>query len=253
MSSLPYKTCSKCGVEYPETAEYFQKQKHGKNGLMSWCKKCHNEYTRTHETKEAKRARGIEYRATHPDEAAKKYQYWLENKDKYASWNRQWRQRNKTRVRDRDRRYQLTPVRRAKQKTYRENNRHIIKAATHKRRARERQLPSDFTKEDWEIAVVYFNGCCPVCGRQFFDLFTTLTVAQDHWIPTNSPSCPGNIPSNIIPLCHSKQMGALGCNNRKGDKNAFEWLVSEYGKAKARRILVKIETFFEWVRSTGRP
>ena len=34
------KTCTKCKIEYPATAEYFHCAKYGKHGLCSVCKKC---------------------------------------------------------------------------------------------------------------------------------------------------------------------------------------------------------------------
>ena len=38
--SEPTKVCTKCGVEYPATKEFFYAQRLGKNGLTSKCKKC---------------------------------------------------------------------------------------------------------------------------------------------------------------------------------------------------------------------
>ena len=34
------KECTKCGEEFPNTNEYFSRQKKGKNGLSASCKKC---------------------------------------------------------------------------------------------------------------------------------------------------------------------------------------------------------------------
>jgi 5-methylcytosine-specific restriction endonuclease McrA len=40
MESIPVKTCTKCGTEFPATTEYFVKQKAGKYGVTSQCKAC---------------------------------------------------------------------------------------------------------------------------------------------------------------------------------------------------------------------
>ncbi len=41
------KTCTKCGVEYPATTEYFYHRPQGKTHLTSWCKRCYwNNYQR---------------------------------------------------------------------------------------------------------------------------------------------------------------------------------------------------------------
>ena len=38
------KRCSKCERVLPATTEYFYKNKNGKYGLNSWCKKCHRKF-----------------------------------------------------------------------------------------------------------------------------------------------------------------------------------------------------------------
>jgi len=42
------KTCTKCGTEYPATAEFFDKQKTVKCGLKSQCKKCSAKYEKNY-------------------------------------------------------------------------------------------------------------------------------------------------------------------------------------------------------------
>jgi hypothetical protein len=37
-------TCTRCGVEKPETSEFFPLHNKKKNGLDSWCRQCRSEY-----------------------------------------------------------------------------------------------------------------------------------------------------------------------------------------------------------------
>lgn len=99
----------------------------------------------------------------------------------------------------------------------------------------------DLTLEQWEYALNYFHGCCAVCGRQLKDLLGTHTAAQDHWQPLSKG---GNTTAlNILPLCH----GVGGCNNKKSNKLPEEWLITEFGKRKAKVILKRIQAYFESV------
>lgn len=44
--SIPQKRCTKCGIEYPATAEYFHVSSHRPGGLYSCCKTCKNAQVR---------------------------------------------------------------------------------------------------------------------------------------------------------------------------------------------------------------
>ena len=48
------KRCNKCGIVYPATGEYFNKNKRCYSGLVSPCKKCHNKRTRERLHKQGK-------------------------------------------------------------------------------------------------------------------------------------------------------------------------------------------------------
>lgn len=110
---------------------------------------------------------------------------------------------------------------------------------SHSRRAAEKRgLCADFTLQDWNAALDYFDNHCAACGRQP-GLWHTL--AMDHWIPLSSQDCPGTVPWNMVPLCH----GQGGCNNSKHKRNARVWLIDKFGKRKGMAILRRIETYLE--------
>lgn len=116
------------------------------------------------------------------------------------------------------------------------------------RRSRLLALPIDFTDRDWQLSLEYFNGVCPVCERQFYDLLNERTPQADHWIPLTDPRSPGTIRENMIPLCG----GTDGCNQYKSNKDPETWLIERYGKRRAQRILARIKTYFEWIRKQPR-
>lgn len=112
----------------------------------------------------------------------------------------------------------------------------------HNRRARLRGLPATFTAQDHAFMLQYWGYACVTCGNQE-GLFGH-TLASDHWIPLNSPDCPGTVPCNMVPLCD----GTLGCNTGKNDTDPHLWLIKKFGKRKAVIIEKKIAAYFDVVR-----
>lgn len=127
-------------------------------------------------------------------------------------------------------------------KQWREKNPGLAKFIMVRRRARKMSLPDTMTESDWKFALHYFDHKCAVCGRPagFWH-----TIAADHWIPLAKGGA--TVRSNIIPLCH----GVGGCNNKKSDQLPADWLLSEFGRRKAKVILKRIEDYFRAVQ--GRP
>jgi hypothetical protein len=264
-NGTPKRYCSKCGEEKLLTTEFFSRDKNRADGFRSDCKACNRAY------RAANRERTAEYnRAWYRANPEYHRVYYEANRAHIIKYNcqrnktskvriaaRAWKQANKVRIAERKRahyranlehyrayyeanREQISERRRA---LYRANP-DKVRMRDQRRRARKKALPASYTEADWIYVLDYFNHCCAVCGRQLKDLFGTHTAAMDHWIPLTATNCPGTIPENIVPLCH----GQNGCNNKKGNRNALEFLELTYGKKKAKAILKRIEDYFEVVR-----
>ena len=61
------KTCSKCGEEYPATAEYFPRTKQTKSGLVNYCKPCHAARMREWQQQNRDKVRGYNRKARESD------------------------------------------------------------------------------------------------------------------------------------------------------------------------------------------
>jgi hypothetical protein len=225
--TTPRKRCcsgEKCihpdGPELPATREYFYGAKRIKSGLSSYCKKC---------------------------SSSRVCEWARNNRDKNNANKQRWRANNRERYLEKSRGYTRKMIQKNPEKARRltrdwhRAHPEKLRIYTHQRRARKRSFPDTLTVEQWQRAISYFHGCCAACGRQANDLFATHFLAMDHWIPLNSPDCPGTVVTNIIPLCN----GQGGCNNSKHDKEPLEWLIWKFGKRKAKVILQRIQGYFD--------
>lgn len=217
-----YRICSKCLQELTE--DNFNKD--GRGGLKRECRHC-------------EKLRKAETASKHPDKLKEQRKRYAENMT-----DEQKRRRNEYKTR-----YRKTEAYQNGINRWRNENadyvREYAKRRSAERRARVRGLPNNFKVHHERRMMDYFNHSCAVCGHSA-DLW--LIIAIDHWIPLNSLNCPGTVPTNLVPLCHSKAGGIGGCNRLKGDKEPEQWLVEQFGKRKAREILKRIEAYFEWVK-----
>jgi len=171
------------------------------------------------------------YRKANPDKVREgRRVYYAANSEKLREKNRVYRVANSEKVRERKRVYNAA-------------NPEKGRVHNQRRRARKANLPNTLTAAEWYYAIDYFHGCCAVCGRQLKNLDKTRRGSADHWIPLTKGG--GTTADNIVPLCS----GEDGCNNRKGNKDPEVWLAQQFSKHEAKKILQRINAYFELVKA----
>jgi hypothetical protein len=221
------KRCSRCKETYPATTDYFFLRyinKDQQDVFSSWCKAC----CRTQKRES--------WQSMSPDDKITKSQRrkarYTINAVAICKERRLFRQNHP----EYEKNYR---------KPYRKRSPHVPQGCRARRAARKRGLPAQWTKQDWMRALAHWQNACAVCGNQE-GLFWTLV--PDHWIPLSHPSCPGTIPTNIIPLCHNRRGNYQSCNNTKTNRDPVTWLEDKLGIRKATQKLRAIHDYFESVR-----
>lgn len=215
----PFKFCTKCGAEYPRNTEFFQRCAKSADGLSWRCKSCLNEINAQYRDANREKVRAIGRKHYYANQAAR---------IEYAKkWNKSHPHRRKQIEANRN------PV-----------DIRVKRIISGRREARRKSLPDTLTKHEWIRALEYFNGCCAACGRPE-GLWHR--IVADHWIPLSKGG--GTVVENIVPLCHATPGGSNCCNTNKKDRDALEWLISDFGNKKAKEILRRVEQYFAWAKS----
>lgn len=196
------KVCAKCN-EVKFLGDY-QKHKAGLGGRESTCKLCRSGYyednkdqfvERYEVNKERIRKVQREYYNANKEQILEySRQYYDANKEHCAEKSREWRDNNKG---------YFTEYAR----TWRRDNPEKCTLHKNRRRARKKSLPDNFTIEQMECTIDYFDGCA-LTGA-------TNDLHWDHVIPL-ATGHGGTTYGNMIPL-----RGDL--NISKKDANIFEW------------------------------
>jgi hypothetical protein len=209
-----FKVCSSCGKEFPATPEYFRRRDRNSNGITQPCRKCgivdSSRYKRLHPESDRR------YAETHKEQRREnRRRHYRANKSKYILRSQQ--QRMKDYYRKYSRQYQ------------------------HKRKATRNNQPASFTDIEWKQCLEYWAYHCAYCGKPQ-GLLPATRLTQDRFVPVHSPECPGYVATNILPACGS-------CNSSKAHRDVTAWLTEIQGKSKAVARLVKIQTYFDWLKS----
>lgn len=219
-----FKRCTTCDVVLPASSAHFHSNKTTRDGFHGTCKECAKARTQKwyKENKERARESNKRYRATNRDTIREQHAIWREAHKEYTArksreWRKdnpdaatrktkEWRKRNRSRVRERTRLYNT------------------------QRRARLKGLPDNYNLDDWKQTLEYWGQQCAACSG-------TDNLHADHWIPINSPECPGTIKTNMVPLCER-------CNKSKAAKPPQDWLRESYGIEFGKVILDSVENYF---------
>lgn len=260
-SETPSKTCTKCGIEKPATAEYFNKHPQGKNGLHPQCRIC-RAIDRNSVPIEVKTK--VDFKSCPLCSFIYPVSYFYKSVNrKYAIGSlcisctktkvKEWGEANyepklripkakpspdvvKEKQKIRSREWYVRNTQRAIQssKEYKERNpeQHALQVylGILRRRARKQSLPDSFSKSDYQQMVDYWSGRCVYCDKKS-------KLEADHFIALSDSHCPGTIPKNMLPACKS-------CNVSKFNHPPQEWLIREYGGNKADKILKRIQDYF---------
>lgn len=216
-STTSIRRCKECGNEYPATTDFFAPTCANRDWLSTKCRICLRVKKRVLNDKDTARQKRRLYETSNPKAKKRIAEYRHKNIERARAWSRASYARNRDKQALRQ----------------------------HRRSQRTKRLDFNCTNEDWHRCLEYFGYCCAICGRPQ-GLWHVLVM--DHWIPVNSPECPGTVKTNIIPLCHSQKDGEGGCNNSKSDSDPIEWLTEKLGPRKAKKKLAEIRAYFDSIK-----
>src|SRR5579864_384976 len=235
---IPDRLCVHCNRWKSVNEFYWRKDR---RTFTSWCKACTNERSIKAQKVDPENTRAI-VRRCHTKHKAQRNEYsrnygkthraQIHAREKgYAERKRQYRQLHSEEYKRR-------------RQEWERNHPDHVKAKKQRYRARKNELPDTLTGQEARYCRNYWDNRCAVCGRAV-GLWNT--IALDHWIPVTRDG--GTVATNIIPLCQ----GLDGCNNSKGNRDPLEWLVWKYGKQQAKKVLKRVQAYFNHVNSPSRP
>jgi 5-methylcytosine-specific restriction endonuclease McrA len=114
----------------------------------------------------------------------------------------------------------------SKQKYIADRDKRVIES--HKRNSVIKNVVCDFTVEDWEKCLEYFNNSCAYCG------ISGVMLQQEHLVPVSDGGT--YTKNNIIPAC-------FHCNTNKRAREVIEWYPKQefFDPKKFYNILVYLE------------
>lgn len=194
------KACSKCGVVYPRTLEFFYKEKTHRDGMHNQCKTCHKLQNR-------------QWALDNPDKtAAIKQAYYDKNRTLVIARSIKWQQEHPEEKRIIYRKFYQKHItdERHRSRLKRLTNPGLNKIYKSRRRARLRLVGGSFSKADIARQYKIQNGNCWWNSKHKLGA----NYHIDHLIPLARGG--HNWPSNIVLACPQ-------CNQSKHDKMPHEW------------------------------
>lgn len=229
----PYciKICSKCNRLLVACSMNFSKQKNGKYGFESKCKECKNKYNK-------------QYDIDHKDHKAEYYQnnkdhkaeYYQENKQHLREYYKHHYQENKEQYIERSKQYYENNKKHKAEynKQWNEANRkrrnELARKAENKRRALKAQNGGEYTLEQWQECLEFFDYKCAYSGAEL----NNSNVNVEHVLAISKGGT-NNI-YNIVPALDT-------VNFSKNASDMLEWYKQQpyYSEERLNKILDWIE------------
>jgi hypothetical protein len=222
-SNNPEKRCTKCGDVFPTTPEFFQRDKHTRDGLRPDCKRCRTQWNA--ERREEKHAYNQAY---YHDQSENRDRILAQRKENYRD-NPETRQyaldyNKRSDVRE----YQRTYLKEYNQRPeIKERDREARRIAKKNRRAHAKAIPGSYTSAQIQDLLKRQKYRCyyAACGYTRFEQRDGKYIYHvDHTFPINrvvGTDIPANDISYLVLACPS-------CNHKKSDK--FPWEFPEGGR-----------------------
>lgn len=181
------KVCTKCKRILVANNINFGKEKYGKYGLRSKCRKCRNEC---------------------------KKKYREDNKDKIKEYQEQWRENNKDKIKD----YYKDNQDKIKEKSrqWNKNNPEKVFNRCQKRRQLEENQGNGITKEQWKEMMEFFEWRCAYSGEYIGSDSDKRTI--DHIVPLSEGG--ENEIWNLVPMY-------ANYNYSKSASNMEDWYIEQ--------------------------
>ena len=226
----PYciKICTKCNRLLVANSMNFYKDKNNKYGVKAVCKDCRKKYGKQYyeNNSEYIKERNKQYNRKNMQEYNKQ---WNENnRDCRKKYNKQWNENNRERRNELNKQWREANPEYNKQ--WNENNRELRKKANHKRRALKAQNGGEYTLEQWQECLEFFDYKCAYSGAELNKDNTNI----EHIIPISKGGT-SNI-TNIVPALDS-------VNFSKNASDMLEWYKKQpyYSEERLNKILDWIE------------
>lgn len=185
------RSCITCNTV--KVVDEFPKDKSKRGGVRGECRGCVSARMKGYFSRPDVKQRQAAYKA----------EYYRKNKEEIAEYWAEYRQRNADAIA-------------AQKAEYRRNNPEIYALNDARRRARKAALPDTWTIEQRNSMMNQFNGACYITG--------STDVHLEHTTPVSAPNVAfngGTSAGNLLPMDSTM-------NLRKSDRNAFEFIMSEY-------------------------